>query len=133
MKTTIKLQATGYSPVGYVVLGHCFESIQMLEGDKRGVRLRLWTTTGGTFVAELTYLTSWGTEREFTWVDVRNDLVKTADWVRARGAAILPPGAGFPATPQYETRQSKLGGMMETLTLVALSDVLAQADEEGWV
>lgn len=130
----IKLQSTGFSPVGYVVDGPCIESIQMLDGDKRGVRLRLWRTSkGDRRVCELTYLTSWGTEREFIWVRDFDTLEQLSEWVRGASKSILPNGAGFPATPQYETRQSKLAGMMETLTLVALSDVLAQADEEGWV
>lgn len=40
---------------------------------------------------------------------------------------MLPPGAGFPAVPSYETRQAKLAGLIETLTLYALSQALQQA------
>ena len=128
----IKLQATGYAPVGYIVKDECFSSTQMLEGDKRGVGLRMWETSQGfRWVVELSYITSWGTERTFVRVSDASSAEFAAEWVRTASKSILPPGAGFPATPAFETRQSKLAGMMETLTLVALSDVLGQIDKDN--
>ncbi len=126
----IKLQATGDAPVIIDAL-RSFTSTQMLEGDKRGVRVTLHQTNADKWFADISYLTTWGSERPFTWVDCETLEVVSAR-IRIRYSKnMLPPGAGFPATPQYETRQAKLAGMLETITLVALSDVLAQIAEGG--
>jgi hypothetical protein len=125
MKHTI--QATGHTPQT-IDAAQKYEHTEMLEGDKRGVRFvlfRLEEVDG--WIGKVTYETTWGTERPFTRIVHGDTLEEVADSVRNLAKSILPPGAGFPATPQFETRQAKLAGMMETLTLTALSKVLAQA------
>jgi hypothetical protein len=124
MKHTI--QATGHTPQT-IDSDDTFAATEMLEGDKRGVDLRLYRLTADEWLCKVTYLTTWGTERDFTRITHAGSLEEVADSVRSMAKSILPPGAGFPATPQFETRQAKLAGMMETLTLTALSKVLAQA------
>lgn len=127
------IQPTGYRPIDFEVKGEPYRSLQLLEGDKRGVELSLYETEagdGGRWLAVLRYVTTWGTEREFTRIYQSDDLDELAEQVRHAAKSVLPPGAGFPATPQYETRQAKLSGMLETLTLTALSEVLAAAPGE---
>ena len=123
MKVT--LQATGYAPVTIDVMGEARVSTQMLPGDKRGVRLSLWELKDGNCVVEVTYLTSWEIERPFTRLFDGGNV----EVIHEAAKNILPPGAGYPAMPQYESRQLKLLGMLETLTLVALSEVLAEQIE----
>lgn len=124
----VTLQATGHSPF-QITAARSFGRSEYLEGDRRGVSVELFDVTYS-WVAVVHYLTTWGTERPFTWVSQAADLNSVAAWVREVAAAILPPGAGFPATPQFETRQAKLAGMMQTLTLTALGDVLRQIHED---
>lgn len=127
MKTTIK--PTGYAPIEIDHI-RSFTATQMLEGDKRGVSVTLYELTPGTWAGEVCYLSTWGNERNFTtYVQPVFDtsLTVLAENLRTKSKDMLPPGAGFPATPSFETRQAKLKGMLETLTLVALSDVLEQA------
>ncbi len=129
MRTT--LQGTGYEPMTFDYT-HRHTSTQMLDGDKRGVRLTFYDLRDDQGVlryrrAELVYLTTWPTEREFTRLYAQNHLNAVVDTIRSDAKSVLPPGAGYPATPQFETRQAKLAGMLETATLVALSDVLKQA------
>lgn len=125
--TQVTVQATGYAPVTFegVELAHARE---MLEGDKRGVQLDLYRKSDG-IVALLTYVTSWGDERPVSQLCTGNDLDEVAAWVRKQSWHILPPGAGFPATSSYETRQAKLEGLMTTLTLHALTEALKQIGE----
>lgn len=123
MKHTI--QATGHTPKT-IDAADMYEHTEMLDGDKRGVRLVLFRIEAE-WLGKVEYLTSWGTERNFTRITPLGTLEEVADSVRNFAKTILPPGAGFPATPQFETRQAKLAGMMETLTLTALSKVLADA------
>lgn len=124
---TITIQATGHPPFsfdGVELATQC----EMLEGDKRGVELHLCRDDKeGDIVIVLTYVTTWGDERPVTRVMRADSLEAAAEWVRGQAPRILPPGAGFPATPSYETRQAKLAGLMETLTLHALSQALVQA------
>ena len=123
MKTI--LQATGRSPVEIEYIHYVFH-IEMT--DKRGVAILLYQLVDGSWVSVVKYLTNWGTERPFTYL-LKGNLETVAEAVRNIAGSILPPGAGYPAMPQYETRQAKLQGMLETLTLVALSDVLRQVSE----
>lgn len=123
----ITLQATGQSPQN-ICYTQSITSTQMLMGDKRGVRLTVYLVEGENYwFPELTYITSWGSEREFVrhwvWVGMGDTW---HHWVRRQSKNMLPPGAGFPATPQYDTRQSKLNGMLEVATLEALGAVLRE-------
>ena len=123
MKTI--LQATGRSPVE-IEYTHCFYHLEMI--GNRGVEIWLYQLVNGYWVSAVKYLTNWGTERPFTYL-LQGNLETVAEAVRNIAGSILPPGAGYPAMPQYETRQAKLQGMLETLTLVALSDVLRQVSD----
>jgi hypothetical protein len=125
----ITIQPTGHMPQ-VIATDKAYNSTQMLEGDKRGVQLQMGMEEEGGWFAAITYITSWGTERTFVRLE-HGAIGVVCDWVRAAAKIILPPGAGFPATPQFETRQSKLAGMLETLTLVALSEVLAEVHKDG--
>ena len=140
----IKLQATGYAPFE-VEPSKTYSATEMLEGDKRGVRLTV-LKVGSVWIAEVSYLTTWGSERPFSWVLTRDTLAEhdqgyilnvgrvggsIATSIRGLAKSILPPGAGFPATPPFETRQAKLNGSLETATLTALSTILAVAHEDG--
>ena len=136
----VMLQATGFGPTK-LTARHVYKSKQMLAGDKRGVEITLcegctndddddsWPSL--MWVADVTYLTSWGSELQFTRVSWADDLPTIEDGIREDAKTMLPPGAGYPAMPQFETRQAKLQGMLETLTLVALSDVLRQVSESA--
>ncbi len=125
----IIIQPTGYGPLQFEVRGAAFYSHQQIEGEKRGVSLSLWDAVDADalWVAKLKYLTNWGSERSFTRFYSTRTPESMGKLIREAAKTMLPPGAGFPATPQYESRQAKLGGVMETLTLIALSDVLRQA------
>lgn len=126
--TTITIQATGHPPVTFegVELAH---EREMLEGDKRGVQLDLYRHDDGKIVAALTYLTTWGDERPVTRVIDGLNMGDVVERIRGMAMYMLPPGAGFPATQSYETRQAKLAGLMETLTLHALSQALAKVSQ----
>ncbi|MCV2356547.1 hypothetical protein LNV09_20595 [Paucibacter sp. B2R-40] len=127
MKTTV--QATGYSPFT-VEAEALYSDTQMLPEDKRGVTLRLFREADEKWIAVLTYISSWGMERDFTRIYEGYSLEEISEDLRAASKSILPPGAGFPASPQYDTRQAKLAGLMEVLTLVCLSNVLAEIGRE---
>ena len=122
----ITIQPTGY-PVVTFEADSVHEATEMLDGDKRGVRVTIYQRRK--FVsAAVVYLSTWGNERPFTRVTkTHTKLEDLAAEVREMAKSTLPPGAGFPATPSFETRQAKLAGMMETLTLTALSRALEQA------
>lgn len=129
MKT--KIQPTGFAPYEIEYDKH-ITATEMLPDDKRGIRIDVYGNGERLQAAVLTYLTQWGTEREFVYrFSFGTYSGSWDDWVREMAKRILPPGAGYPATPQFETRQAKLAGMMETLTLVALTKVLAQIHSEG--
>ena len=102
-----------------------WSATEMLQGDRRGVRVTVHAVENCYYIV-LDYLTTWGIERPYTWVIRWTPQAEHGPWeyVRRQATSMLPPGAGFPATPQYETRQHKLQGMLETLTLTALSRVL---------
>ncbi len=126
MKTT--LQATGHAPRGVEYDGH-WHSIQMLVGDKRGVAIDVYHGTN-CWWAVLSYLTSWPSERSVVRTFHSPELVGATflgidGLLREAAKTMLPPGAGYPAMPQYESRQAKLAGMLEVATLTALSEVLA--------
>lgn len=124
----MKLQATGYSPID-IHEKLVVTDTQMLDGDKRGVRVVLIDTGCGGWVGVLDYITSWPTERPFTRITsffTPASLLDVSEVLREWSKSVLPPGAGYPATPQFETRQSKLQGMLEVATLTALSNCLAQ-------
>lgn len=126
----ITLQATGFPPTT-VEATELARHREMLGGDKRGVELAVYRLHhDGSLLAVLVYVTSWGQERTFTRLrsippNLTDQHSALADWVRQQAPDILPPGAGFPITPAYETRQAKLRGLMETLTLDCLTKVLA--------
>lgn len=122
MKTTV--QATGYSPIT-VEAEVLYSDTQMLPEDKRGVTLRLFREANENWVAVLTYVTAWGMERDFTRIYNGFSLEEISEHLRLASKSILPPGAGFPASSQFDSRQAKLAGLMEVLTLVCLSNVLA--------
>jgi hypothetical protein len=126
MKVT--LHHTGYEPVDVEALA-VFQVEEMMPGDKRGVRITAVQVGPLQWRFELAYLTSWGVEQNFYRRSGADTLHDGAQWVREHAPKLLPPGAGFPATPQYETRQRKLEGMMETLTLVALTELLTKIKE----
>ena len=127
------ISPTGYGPVMIGAVSHAYYTVQMLQGDKRGVSLSLWEVIEDQgYSAELKYLTTWGSEREFCWLIEAPNLDGPGGidkMIREAAKTMLPPGAGYPAMPQFETRQAKLQGMLETLTLVALSDVLRQVND----
>jgi hypothetical protein len=123
-------QATGFAPFTIVIKDDPYCAEEFLEGDKRGVSVELFEDAHNGWWAALDYHTTWGTERPFTRISERGTLEEVSDWVRTQSKTVLPPGAGFPATPSFETRQSKLTGMMETLTLVALSRVLKEIEDD---
>lgn len=124
----IKLQATGQGPFSIDVVS-AYHSTEMLEGDKRGVHVSLFKAPDELWVGVVTYITAWGTERGTVWITRTAPLWEVAAMIREHAKVILPPGAGYPATPAFETRQAKLAGMMETLTLAALTKVLAEVGE----
>jgi hypothetical protein len=126
MKVT--MQHTGYAPVEFDALA-VFTVEKQLGGDKRGVRITAVQVGMIGWRVEVAYLSTWGIEQNYFRCSGINPLSNCAEWVRNLAPNLLPPGAGFPATPQYETRQRKLAGMLETATLVALSDVLAQVSK----
>ena len=134
MKKT--LQETGYVPVE-IEYTRSIQSTMMLDGDKRGVELTVFLLENGGWAGRLTYITNWGSEQPFTQL-FDSDRLSGAGFMvppldsmlRDAAKRVLPPGAGYPAMPQFETRQAKLQGMLETLTLVALSDVLRQVSDQ---
>ena len=127
--TTVIIQPTGYGPIGIEVTRDAYHSQQRLEGDKRGIKLSIWPRKDGGWVAELVYDTSWPTERQFTRYFHAADLDVLGAMLRDAAKTVLPPGAGYPAMPQFETRQAKLAGMLEVAVLTALSEVLSMAAE----
>ena len=123
---TITLYPTGYPPL-QLDPDQTWENTQMLAGDKRGVRVTLYKS-GDYLRLAVEYVSQWGLERNYLRVSKsRLSLEEVAADGREMAQSILPPGAGFPATPAFETRQKKLAGTMETLTLHAMTVVLAQA------
>lgn len=115
------LQATGHAPVE-IEASCLFSATEHLE--KRGVSVELFQVFHG-YVAAIHYLTTWGLERPFTRLFGPEQLNDIASIIRTAAKDVLPPGAGYPATPSYETRQAKLKGQLEVLTLVCLSRILA--------
>lgn len=127
----ITLQQTGYPPV--MIMARMLADFQdMLPGDKRGVRLAFYEAQDGSLWAELKYLTTWAIERPRTALsraeptDRAVQLEELSAWAREQSKTVMPAGAGYPATASFETRQTKLKGMMETLVLHCLTEVLAQ-------
>ena len=123
---TIELEATGF-PVEWVVGRQLAWKREDLDA-KRGIIMRVIESQDHEYIAAVTYATNWDQERPFTWVMRSHDMHELGGLVRARAKDVLPPGAGYPATPQYADRQRKLREQLETLTLVALSDCLRQAN-----
>lgn len=119
------IQATGYAPIAVEYDGvWCGQ--QMLQGDRRGVGISVYRAgTQGQWWGVLHYLTTWPSERRFTRVFAGLEADDIADHLRKAAKTVLPPGAGYPAMPQYESRQAKLEGMLEVATLTALGEVLA--------
>jgi hypothetical protein len=130
--SAVTLQATGYPPMtidGWMVADHT----EALPGDKRGVRISVYVDTKNVRWVCVEYVTKWPIERPVSHLHGFDPATMTtstteaiAAWVRELSRSILPPGAGFPALPQYEARQERLRGMMETLTLHCLTAVLKQ-------
>ena len=121
------ISPTGYGPITFEAKRDAAYARQDLE--RRSVSISIWESVDDWWYAELKYLTTWEIERNFTRLFVHPSLSRACVSIREAAKTMFPPGAGYPAMPQFETRQAKLQGMLETLTLVALSEVLRQVSE----
>lgn len=125
----MKLQATGYLPIE-INPQAAWSAKLMMDGEKRGIGVAVFKLDDR-WVGLVEYGTSWPTERPYSWVLEAPTLTKLGEDIRALAPTVLPPGAGFPAAPQFDARQRKLVESLQTLTLVVLTDVLAQAHTPG--
>jgi hypothetical protein len=124
---TITIQPTGYPPVQLEPL-YWASSTQVI--GRRVVTVELMRLTGTIWGIFLSYISKWPDERDYRQL-LRGDILVVTELARMAAKSMLPPGAGYPATPDFADRQRKLVGQLEQVTLAALTEVLAQARGEG--
>jgi hypothetical protein len=128
MPYTATLQATGFPP--YEVEVEAEYRFSLALKDKREVAITVYCC-GRAYHYLLEYRTGWDDELPFaigTGPFIGEE--RLAEAVRATAKNILPPGAGFPGTPDYAGRQSKLKGQLEAAALHCLTQVLATLAKE---
>lgn len=131
-KNTIAIQATGLMPIGLTPQSE-FKAEDSL--DKRTVSLDLYLDTMHCWWYKLTLLSDWDDERTHTmiggpFIDDKDHLELMVSAIHHDAALILPPGAGYPATPEYDARQVKLKGQLYWVTLSCLSSILSKIHQE---
>lgn len=123
----ITLYPTGYPPVE---LEEGDEWAYDLQLGKRRVRVVLYETpailTPSVFTLAMSYISDWEEEQDNVIVLRSDNILDLCALARAEADLLLPPGAGYPATAEYEARQSKLQGQIAHAALTALTECLAQ-------
>lgn len=130
--TTTTLQTTGHPPVSVITI-NTYAAQDTL--DRRTVMLGVYVDEPGNYWYQLALHTDWVDERISTYIG--GPFINDKDHIELMVAAIhfdaaliLPPGAGYPATPEFDARQSKLKGQLYWLALSCLSRVLSMIHQE---
>lgn len=131
--TTETLQTTGYYPFK-ISSQKRYEAQDVI--DRRTITLIVHIDEEGCQWYKLTLGSAWDGERENAIVSgpfVNDDegYSNLANSVHADAALILPPGAGYPGTPEYVGRQAKLKEQLHWLTVSCLSAILLTIYQES--
>lgn len=130
--TNVTIQATGNMPIN-------FRSTKQFSAadtiDKREVKLDVYMDTEDYWWYRVALESCWKDERLNSMVGgpftgSRDDVELMVCAIHFDSESILPPGAGYPATPDYESRQEKLNSQMYWLSLSCLSKVLFDIHRE---
>ena len=122
----ITLQASGSMPITFSEQ-KSFMSSDVIE--KRTISLTVYKDIESNWWYSLSLHTQWDDERGSTTVggpfaDDHDHLELMQESIKHDAAFIMPPGSGYPATPEYAARQTKLEGKMFWLAITCLSKVL---------
>lgn len=124
----IKLQATGSMPMRITTTG-AYKNTNNVD-PHRVITTTLYHGDGIFYHLEMT--SEWESERTISFVGgpfSLQDMELLSEAVSTDAKALLRPGAGYPATPDYEARQSKLGGQMYTLAMDCLTRSMADLSQ----
>jgi peptidyl-tRNA hydrolase len=122
MNTT--LHPTGYPPIVVESDAVYRETIDL---GRRSVTINLFECVySRTLTLAMAHNTEWEDELDNVIVLQADTLDELCALARAEADLLLPPGAGYPATKEYEARQSKLRGQVAHAALTALTECLAQ-------
>lgn len=122
----LTLHPTGALPVSFEADKEFTKELAV--GPKRRVCAQLFTmkTKLLGFCICLSYLTEWDEEYPNVVVLKGRDLNKLCEQANEMAPQLLPPGAGYPGTPEYAGRQAKLRDQVGFAAITALTECLAE-------
>jgi hypothetical protein len=116
----ITLHPTGYPPV--VIDADTVYRFEERLG-KRLITVELFMSTPFTLL--MAYNSDWEDEHPNVIVLQADTIDELCTLARMEADLLMPPGAGYPGTPEYKDRQAKLKGQIEHAALIALTECLA--------
>lgn len=133
----IKIQATGSMPLS-IATNAAFSNVNKVD-PHRVITATLYQADGiyhdhkleGVYY-HLHMTSEWENERTISFVGGpyrMGDMELLSEAVSTDAKCLLRPGAGYPATPDFEARQSKLGGQMYTLAMDCLTRSMADLSQ----